>query len=183
MAETTLPSFAPGTLDARIDDPTLAAAVAAALARAGDERWAERLHERDTTLWSSDPASRRRSPTASAGWTSPVDFSDQVPALEAFGETTRDAGFTAAIVAGMGGSSLAPEVIATAFGDLEDWLAIRVLDSTDPAAVAAAWDGLDPLATLVHRGLQVRHHDGDPGVPGRCVAADPRRAPGARGAD
>ena len=29
MAETTLPSFAPGTLDARIDDPTLAAAVAA----------------------------------------------------------------------------------------------------------------------------------------------------------
>jgi hypothetical protein len=39
-------------------------------------------------------------------------------------------------------------VIATAFGDLEDWLAIRVLDSTDPAAVAAAWEGLDPLATL-----------------------------------
>ncbi|MCU0477554.1 MAG: transaldolase [Chloroflexi bacterium] len=148
MAETTLPSFAPGTLDARIDDPTLAAAVAAAIARADDERWAERLHERDTTLWSADPAVQEKIGSR-LGWLDlPADFSDQVPALEAFGETIRDQGFTAAIVAGMGGSSLAPEVIARAFGDIEDWLTIRILDSTDPEAVAAAWDGLDPLATL-----------------------------------
>jgi transaldolase/glucose-6-phosphate isomerase len=148
MAETTLPSFAPGTLDARIDDPTLAAAVAAMLARAAAEQWSDRLHERDVTLWSSDPAVQEKIANR-LGWLNlPVDFSDQVGALEAFGETTRDAGFTTAIVAGMGGSSLAPEVIASAFGDLEDWLAIRVLDSTDPAAVAAVWDGLDPLATL-----------------------------------
>jgi len=148
MAETTLPSFAPGTLDARIDDPTLSAAVAATLARAAGERWSDRLHDRDVTLWSSDPAVQEKIANR-LGWLDlPIDFSLQVPALEAFGETTRDAGFTAAIVAGMGGSSLAPAVIATAFGDLEDWLAIRVLDSTDPAAVAAAWEGLDPLATL-----------------------------------
>ncbi|HYN48214.1 MAG TPA: hypothetical protein VER83_05060 [Candidatus Nanopelagicales bacterium] len=148
MAETTLPSFAPGTLDARIDDPTLAAAVAAALARAGAERWSERLYERDTSLWSGDPAVQEKVANR-LGWLHlPIDFSDQIPALEAFGETIRDAGFTAAIVAGMGGSSLAPEVIATAFGDVEDWLTIRVLDSTDPDAVRAAWDGLDPLATL-----------------------------------
>ena len=149
MAETTLPSFAPGTLDARIDDPTLATAVAAALDRAGAERWSERLHERDTSLWSSDPVVQEKIANR-LGWLDlPVDFADMIPALEAFGETTRDAGFTTAIVAGMGGSSLAPEVIASAFGDIEDWLAIRILDSTDPAAVAAAWDGLDPLATLV----------------------------------
>jgi glucose-6-phosphate isomerase len=148
MAETTLPSFAPGTLDARIDDPTLAAAVAAALARAADERWSERLHEHDATLWSGDAAVQEKIANR-LGWLDlPIDFSEQVGALEAFGETIRDAGFSAAIVAGMGGSSLAPEVIATAFGDVEDWLTIRVLDSTDPAAVRAAWDGLDPLATL-----------------------------------
>jgi transaldolase/glucose-6-phosphate isomerase len=148
MAETTLPSFAPGTLDARIGDPTLAAAVAAAVARAGEERWAERLHERDTTLWSGDPAVQEKIGNR-LGWLDlPADFSDMIPALEAFGDTTRDAGFTSAIVAGMGGSSLAPEVIATAFRDIEDWLDIRVLDSTDPQAVRAAWDGLDPLATL-----------------------------------
>jgi glucose-6-phosphate isomerase len=148
MAETTLPSFVPGTLDARIDDPALAAAVAAALARADVERWSERLHDRDTALWSSDAAVQEKIANR-LGWLDlPVDFSDQVPALEAFGETIRDAGFTAAIVAGMGGSSLAPEVIASAFGDVEDWLTIRVLDSTDPDAVRAAWDGLDPLGTL-----------------------------------
>ncbi len=148
MAETTLPSFAPGTIDARIDDPTLAAAVAAALARADRERWAERLHERDTSLWSADPAVEEKIANR-LGWLDlPTDFSDQVGALEAFGETTRDEGFTAAIVAGMGGSSLAPEVIATAFSDIEGWLSLRVLDSTDPEAVRLAWDGLDPLATL-----------------------------------
>ena len=148
MAETTLPSFAPGTLDARLDDPTLATAVAAALGRADAERWGERLNDHDTTLWSGDPAVQEKIANR-LGWLDlPVDFSDQVPALEAFGETIRDAGFTSAIVAGMGGSSLAPEVIATAFDDLEDWLSIRVLDSTDPVAVGAAWEGLDPLATL-----------------------------------
>ncbi len=148
MAETTLPSFTPGTLDARIDDPTLAASVAAALARAAGERWSERLLERDTTLWSSDPAVQEKIGNR-LGWLDlPADFSDMIPALEAFGDTIRDAGFTTAIVAGMGGSSLAPEVIATAFSDVEDWLEIRVLDSTDPEAVRAAWDGLDPLATL-----------------------------------
>jgi len=148
MAETTLPSFAPGTLEARIDDPTLAAAVAAALRRAEEERWAERLHDRDTTLWTAD-ADVAEKIANRLGWLDlPVDFTEQIPALEAFGEAIRDAGFTTAIVAGMGGSSLAPEVIARAFGDVEDWLAIRVLDSTDPAAVRAAWDGLDPLATL-----------------------------------
>ncbi len=148
MAETTIPSFAPGTLDARVDDPTLAASIAAALARAAAGRWSERLLERDTSLWSGDPAVQEKIGNR-LGWLNlPADFSDMIPALEAFGDTIRDAGFTTAIVAGMGGSSLAPEVIATAFSDVEDWLEIRVLDSTDPEAVRAAWDGLDPLGTL-----------------------------------
>ena len=100
MAETTLPSFTPGTLDARIDDPTLAASVAAALARAADERWSERLLERDTTLWSGDPAVQEKIGNR-LGWLDlPADFSDMIPALEAFGDTIRDAGFTTAIVAG-----------------------------------------------------------------------------------
>ena len=148
MAETTLPSFAPGTLDARIDDPALAAAVAAVLLRAAEERWAERLQERDTTLWSSDPAVQEKiaEPPRLARPAGRLRGSDRGPRGVRGG--VRDADLTTAIVAGMGGSSLAPEVIATAFGDLEDWLSIRVLDSTDPAAVAAAWEGLHPLATL-----------------------------------
>jgi hypothetical protein len=49
----------------------------------------------------------------------------------------------------MGGSSLAPEVLATAFTEISDWLKIRVCDSTDPEAVAAALAGLNPAKTLV----------------------------------
>jgi glucose-6-phosphate isomerase len=202
MAETTLPSFAPGTLDARIDDPALAEAVTAALLRAAQERWAERLQDRDTTLWSTDPAVQEKIANR-LGWLDlPVDFADQVGALEAFGEVVRDAGLTTAIVAGMGGSSLAPEVIATAFGDLEDWLSIRVLDSTDPAAVAAAWEGLHPLTTLfivatksgtttetlafqadawerIHEALREAHHRFDSPAELMVAITDPGRSLGA----
>jgi transaldolase / glucose-6-phosphate isomerase len=115
---------------------------------ARNESWAERLFARDTTLWSSDP--RVQAAIAERlGWLdAPAHFTTQVAALEGFGEGIRDAGFTTAIVAGMGGSSLAPEVMVRTFGSGEGWLDLRVLDSTDPAAVAAIVDDLDPLATL-----------------------------------
>jgi glucose-6-phosphate isomerase len=119
-----------------------------AVARARDERWAQRLFDRDTTLWSTNE--RVQAAIADRlGWLdSPAHFSGQVGALEAFGEAIREAGFTTAVVGGMGGSSLAPEVLRDTFGTADDWLDLRVLDSTDPAAVAATVDDLDPLATL-----------------------------------
>jgi glucose-6-phosphate isomerase len=119
-----------------------------AVDRARDEAWAERLFARDTTLWSTDP--RVQAAIADRlGWLdAPAHFAMQIAALEGFGEGIRDAGFTTAIVAGMGGSSLAPEVFVRTFGSGEGWLDLRVLDSTDPAAVAATVDDLDPLATL-----------------------------------
>jgi glucose-6-phosphate isomerase len=131
-----------------IPDQAARVAFDRALARAAAERWIGRLFERDTTLWTND-ATVGEAIAARLGWLdSPSHFSLQVPALEAFGESIREAGFTTAVVAGMGGSSLAPEVLDRVFGSTEDWLALRVLDSTDPAAVAAAVDDLDPLATL-----------------------------------
>jgi len=148
MADT-LPTFTPDALDARIGDAALARAVEAGLRRSDDERWVERLHDRDGTLWSADPVVQARIANRLGWLDAPRDFGAQVPALEAFGEGIRAAGFKAALVAGMGGSSLAPDVLADAFRDIADWLVVRVLDSTDPAAVQAAWDGLDPLATLV----------------------------------
>jgi transaldolase/glucose-6-phosphate isomerase len=125
-----------------------AAAYQAAIDRAREETWAERLFARDTSLWSTDP--RVQAGIADRlGWLdAPAHFATQIAALEGFGEGIRDAGFTTAIVAGMGGSSLAPEVLIRTFGSGEGWLDLRVLDSTDPVAVAAAVDDLDPLATL-----------------------------------
>jgi glucose-6-phosphate isomerase len=119
-----------------------------AVRRARDEHWATRLYDRDTTLWSTNE--RVQAAIADRlGWLdSPAHFSEQIGGLEGFGEGIRDAGFTTAVVAGMGGSSLAPEVLREVFGAMEDWLDLRVLDTTDPAGVAATVDDLDPLATL-----------------------------------
>ena len=125
-----------------------AAAYDAAVARARDERWSERLWDRDTSLWSSNE--RVRAAIAERlGWLdAPADFADRTAALEGFGEGIRDAGFTTAVIGGMGGSSLAPVIFHLTFGSAPGWLDLRVLDSTDPAAVAATVDDLDPLSTL-----------------------------------
>jgi glucose-6-phosphate isomerase len=125
------------------------AAFEAAVAQAREEEWAVRLFDHDVTLWSSDP----RVGAAIAerlGWLeAPVEFADRTAALEGFGDGATDAGFTTAIVAGMGGSSLTPDVLHKTFGSEEGYLALRILDSTDPAYVSATVDDLDPLRTLV----------------------------------
>ena len=129
-------------------DPATAAYDEAA-ARAATEHWAERLHDRDVTLWSTD--GRVQAAIAERlGWLdAPEHFGLLVPTLEAFAAALQGEGFRTAVVAGMGGSSLAPDVLARTFGSGGDgWLEIRVLDSTDPAAVAATVDDLDPLTTL-----------------------------------
>ncbi|MDQ3128207.1 MAG: hypothetical protein M3Q66_07105, partial [Chloroflexota bacterium] len=124
------------------------AAYDTAVQRARDERWVERLWDRDASLWSADPVVQATI-SDRLGWLdAPAHFTDQVAALEGFGEGARDAGFTTAVVGGMGGSSLAPDVLHRTFGTTDGWLDLRVLDSTDPAAVAAVVDDLDPLATL-----------------------------------
>ncbi|MEO8571388.1 MAG: hypothetical protein ABI553_06765 [Chloroflexota bacterium] len=115
---------------------------------ARDERWAERMWDRDSTLWSGNERTQAAI-LERLGWLdAPAHFTTQIPALEGFGEGIRDAGFTSAVVGGMGGSSLAPDVFRRTFGVTEGWLELRVLDSTDPATVAATVDDLDPLALL-----------------------------------
>jgi transaldolase/glucose-6-phosphate isomerase len=121
----------------------------AAVEQARNDDWATRLFDRDVTLWSDDP-DVQKSIAERLGWLdAPVDFADNVPALEGFGDGIVEAGFTTAVVAGMGGSSLAPDVLHRTFGSQEGYLDLRILDSTDPAAVAAVFDDLDPLKTLV----------------------------------
>jgi len=125
-----------------------AAPYEAAVTRARDEQWAKRLWDRDPTLWSRNERVQAAI-SERLGWLdAPAHFSNQIAALEAFGEAVRDAGFTTAVVGGMGGSSLAPDVLHRTFGTADGWLDLRVLDSTDPATVAATVDDLDPLATL-----------------------------------
>jgi transaldolase/glucose-6-phosphate isomerase len=110
--------------------------------------WAERLFERDTSLWSDDPAVQVAIRDRLGWLDAPMHFTTEIPALEGFGEGIRVAGFTTAVVMGMGGSSLAPDVLHRVFGTADGYLDLRILDSTDPAAVAATVDDLDPLQTL-----------------------------------
>src|SRR5436190_7452126 len=119
-----------------------------AVARAREEHWARRVFDRDASLWSSNERVQEAI-AERLGWLdSPRHFSEQIAALEGFGEGIRESGFTTAVVAGMGGSSLAPEVLHRVFGTIEDWLDLRVLDTTDPRGVSARVDDLDPLETL-----------------------------------
>jgi glucose-6-phosphate isomerase len=128
--------------------PAEATLWAAAAARARTGKWAERLFDRDPSLWSNDPAVQAGI-AERLGWLdAPEHFLAQVPALEGFGDGLRADGFSAAVIAGMGGSSLAPEVLLRTFGVAPGWLDLRVLDSTDPSAVGAVVDDLDPLSTL-----------------------------------
>src|SRR6185295_3688212 len=84
------------------------------------------------------------------GWLeAPAHFTEQIPGLEGFGDAVVDEGYETAVVAGMGGSSLAPDVFAKTFGIEEGYIALRILDSTDPAFVSATLDDLDPLRTLM----------------------------------
>ena len=66
--------------------------------------------------------------------------------ISALLQDVQQEGYTQAVLLGMGGSSLAPEVFARTFGS--GAMALRVLDSTHPAAVQSVADSLDPARTL-----------------------------------
>jgi glucose-6-phosphate isomerase len=125
-----------------------AGAYDAAAEQARVEEWAVRLFDRDSTLWTTDE--RVQNAIAERlGWLdAPAHFADRTAALEGFGDGIVESGFSTAVVGGMGGSSLAPDVLYRTFGPTEGYLALRILDSTDPEFVAATLDDLDPLQTL-----------------------------------
>ena len=122
--------------------------VAAVQARATEEDWAGRLWARDPALWTRDEETAAKIANR-LGWLDlPTHFNDDVEALVAFAQGVRDEGFDAAVVCGMGGSSLAPEVLAASFPVADGAIPVRILDSTDPAAVAEATAASDPARTL-----------------------------------
>ena len=119
-----------------------------ALARALAEDWVPRLWRRDASLWTDD-AHVAGLIGDRLGWLDvPEYFAERVEELEAFALAVLQEGFTGALVCGMGGSSLAPEVLAKSLPRTETGIPVRVLDSTDPTAVRAASTALDPASTL-----------------------------------
>lgn len=115
-----------------------------ALDKAKAERIVERIWQRDYTVWSEEPdeiANR-------LGW---LDIAErmraEIPSLKKFAETLKSEGLTHALLLGMGGSSLAPELFSHIFAS-KDALQLGVLDSTDPDAVRACAEQYDPQRTV-----------------------------------
>jgi transaldolase/glucose-6-phosphate isomerase len=63
-------------------------------------------------------------------------------------ERARAAGFRHAVLLGMGGSSLCPEMLARTWGPQPGFPELHVLDSTDPAQIAALESRIDLEASL-----------------------------------
>jgi transaldolase/glucose-6-phosphate isomerase len=121
----------------------LAAAVHAALAdwRAGGK--VHRLWARDASLWTG---------TDEGSWLGWLGVTEDQLAhsqhLQSIAAEARQAGFTHALLLGMGGSSLCPEVMKLTFGTQAGYPELHVLDSTDPAQVKAFENKVDLAKTL-----------------------------------
>ena len=83
------------------------------------------------------------------GWLSIADeMLDEVPTLERFAEEVQDDGYNTAVLLGMGGSSLAPEVLQATCGTAPSALRLEILDSTLPASIRALEKRIDLEHTL-----------------------------------
>ena len=113
--------------------------------RLDTERIYDRILARDHTVWRPEPdeiANR-------LGWLdSPQVMRAQLDSIRAVVDAARQEGYTHALLLGMGGSSLAPEVLRAVFGVADGFLDLAVLDSTHPDAVLATARALDPARTL-----------------------------------
>jgi transaldolase / glucose-6-phosphate isomerase len=130
------------TLPAPLD-----AAVRASLGdwRAGDK--VRRLWARDATLWTGTDEGDW------LGWLGLTEdhaaHSDHLKRLAAEAESRlKDSAVTHALLLGMGGSSLGPEVLQMTFGSRPGFPTFYVLDSTDPAQVKAFENKIDLAHTL-----------------------------------
>ncbi len=124
---------------------TYQAAVDAALAEMAQKRVVARIWAYDHTVWKPQPAEIANR----LGWLRTAEVMDEnVHRLDSLVEEARAAGYTHALLLGMGGSSLAPEVFRKTFGVSEGYLHLAVLDSTDPAAVLSHAERLDMARTL-----------------------------------
>ncbi|MGC9520325.1 MAG: bifunctional transaldolase/phosoglucose isomerase [Anaerolineae bacterium] len=105
-----------------------------------------------TRIWGHDYFVWRPDPTGIAdrlGWLEePAVMRRHLSTIKPFTEEVRGAGYTHALLLGMGGSSLAPEVFSHVFGTRKGYLRLEVLDSTDPGAVLAYDRSLDLAKTL-----------------------------------
>ncbi|MBZ5628464.1 MAG: bifunctional transaldolase/phosoglucose isomerase [Acidobacteriia bacterium] len=121
----------------------LAAAVQATLDDWKTREKARRLWRGDASLWTG---------ADEANWLGWMGISDDQLAhlqhLQGIAEEVRTAGFKHALLLGMGGSSLCPEVMRRTFGKIAGSPELHVLDSTDPAQIKTIESRIDYQSTV-----------------------------------
>jgi glucose-6-phosphate isomerase len=104
-----------------------------------------RIWAKDFTVWRGDPTEI----TDRLGWlTVHQDMHDRLPELDRFASGCSSDGLTHAVLAGMGGSSLAPEVLRETVGVAPGGLDLVVLDTTHPDQILAVERSLPLDRTL-----------------------------------
>ena len=105
-----------------------------------------RIWAHDFRVWKTDPTGI----TDRLGWLhAPFAMTLELDRIATLVQSVRADGFEHALLLGMGGSSLAPEVFALAFGAQPGFPALTVLDSTHPEAIVEVERRLDLSRTLV----------------------------------
>ncbi|HEY3342916.1 MAG TPA: bifunctional transaldolase/phosoglucose isomerase, partial [Anaerolineae bacterium] len=112
---------------------------------------ASRVWSHDASLWTATPE-HIKVISNRLGWLSVIDtMQKKLPELMAFYEDVRSSGLTDAVVLGMGGSSLAPDMFRQVFGPLSGAsgpLRLHVLDTTDPTTIRDLEQQLNLAKTL-----------------------------------
>jgi transaldolase/glucose-6-phosphate isomerase len=120
--------------------------VADRMRKAAEDDVVRRIWRKDGTLWAppGTPELEDR-----LGWlTIHEKLLEDLPAIQAFVREVREDGITDAVLLGMGGSSLAPEVFRRSSPPSAGALTLHVLDSTEPIQVKRVEAAIDVSKTL-----------------------------------
>jgi transaldolase/glucose-6-phosphate isomerase len=121
----------------------LAGAVAASLDEWKKNNKVARLWQKDASLWSG---------TDESNWLGWLTITEEqlahIDALKQIADDVKKARFKHALLLGMGGSSLCPEVLRMTFGKIKGFPELHVLDSTDPAQIKAIEAKVDLKSTI-----------------------------------
>ncbi|WP_454688854.1 bifunctional transaldolase/phosoglucose isomerase [Achromobacter aloeverae] len=114
-----------------------------ALERARAEGWSRRLWQGDASMWTGGPEGKW------VGWLAAGEGRQADPAAIAeLARAVQADGYTHAVLLGMGGSSLGPEVLAQTLGTAGKGLKLHALDSTNPDEIGAVEQSVDLARTL-----------------------------------
>ncbi|MDQ6825746.1 MAG: bifunctional transaldolase/phosoglucose isomerase [Candidatus Eremiobacteraeota bacterium] len=131
-------TFALGTHQRTVDE---------ALAKLSTNDFLKKMWAKDPSPWSTDPSHEKIIKSA-LGWLDiPQHMVEEVPGLRTFAKEVA-ATFRHVVVLGMGGSSLAPDIMRESFGKTENFPRLHILDSSDPVQIHELEEELDLERTL-----------------------------------